>query len=276
MKTILSLALVLVALITGSFVAASSAAQEETKPATFDHRMLTMLLERHVKEDRVDYVGLQRDRAMLDAYAKRLTAVTPKELGNWEKNERFAFWINVYNTFTLQLILDNYPLVSINDLAKEEVSPWDQPLIPMQGFHPDKKKVDLTLNDVEQRILRPTFKDARVHAAVNCASKGCPPLRAEAFEGAKLEAQLDEQMKAFLADRNRNRFEPKTKKVVLNKIFEWYADDFVDAKADTDLGDFLLRFAPPSAGATPTWIQTAAISFSNYDWTLNDIDRKKQ
>jgi len=276
MKSLTLLFLSLAALIAGSFVAASSANQDVAKAAPFDHRMLTMLLERHVKEDRVDYVGLQRDRAMLDAYAKRLAAVTPKELDAWDKNERFAFWINVYNTYTLKLIVDHYPVASINDLAKKDVSPWDQPLIPMQGFQPDKKKVDLSLNDVEQRILRPTFKDPRAHAAVNCASKGCPPLRAEAFEGAKLEAQLDEQMKAFLADRNRNRFEPKTKKIVLNKIFEWYADDFVDAKAGTDLGDFLLRFAPPSAGATPTWIPTAAISFSNYDWTLNDIDRKKQ
>jgi len=285
MKQIISLALILTALAAGSFfahvmgatpvVAEAATATQDSQPVGFDHRMLSMLLERHVKKDRVDYKGFARDRAMLDAYTKKLSATTKKQFDSWSKNEQFAFWINTYNAYTLTLILDNYPVASINDLAKGDVGPWDLPLIPMRAFHPEGKDRDLTLNDVEQRILRPVFKDARVHAAVNCASKGCPPLRAEAFEGARLDKQLDEQMRTFVGDRTRNRFDKAGKKVVLNSIFEWYAEDFVDKKRGTTRADFLVRFAPEDAGPKPTWIKSAKVTFDNYDWSLNDIERKK-
>lgn len=285
MKQIITLALVLIALATGSFFASvmgatpltseAARAAQDPKPVGFDHRMLSMLLQRHVKKDRVDYQGLLRDRAMLDAYTKKLSSTSKKEYDSWKREEQFAFWINTYNAFTLKLILDHYPVQSINDLAKGDVGPWDQPLIPMPAFHPEGKDRDLTLNDVEQRILRPVFKDARVHAAVNCASKGCPPLRAEAFEGARLDKQLDEQMRAFVGDRSRNRFDKANKKLVLNSIFEWYADDFADKKRGTTRADFLMRFAPESAGPDLTWIKSAKVTFDNYDWSLNDIERKK-
>lgn len=285
MKQIITFALVLIVLATGSFVATvmgatplaaqTTVAAQDTKPAGFDHRMLTMLLERHVKKDRVDYQGLARDRAMLDAYTKKLSSTSKKEYDGWKRDEQFAFWINTYNAFTLKLILDHYPVASINELEKDDVGPWDQPLIPMRAFHPEGKDRDLTLNDVEQRILRPVFKDARVHAAVNCASKGCPPLRAEAFEGARLDEQLEEQMRAFVADRSRNRFDKANKKLVLNSIFEWYAEDFADKKRGTTRADFLMRFATESAGPDLTWIKSAKVTFDNYDWSLNDIERKK-
>jgi hypothetical protein len=284
MKEIITLALILSTLAAGSFVAyatgatpapAETALAQDSRPAPFDHGMLTMLLERHVKKDRVDYKGLLRDKAMLDAYTKKLSTTAKKTYEGWSKNERFAFWINTYNAYTLELILDHYPIDSINELAKGDVGPWDLPLIPMRAFHPEGKDRDLTLNDIEQRILRPTFEDARLHAAVNCASKGCPPLRNEAFEGARLDKQLDEQMRSFLGDTSRNRFDKAGKRIVLNSIFEWYADDFVNAKRGTTRADFLMRFAPASAGTNPTWIKSSKLTFDNYDWSLNDIDRKK-
>ena len=285
MKEIITLALALAALAAGSVVShafgaptaltANESTTQDSKPTSFDHSMLTQLLERHVKKDRVDYKGLLRDKAMLDAYTKKLSATTKKQYDTWSKNEQFAFWINVYNAYTLELILDHYPVASINDLAKGDVGPWDQPLIPMRAFQPDGKDRDLTLNDVEQRILRPVFKDARVHAAVNCASKGCPPLRNEAFEGKRLDKQLDEQMRTFLAATGRNRFDKANKKIVLNSIFEWYADDFADPKRGTTRADFLIHFAPASAGPDKSWIKSAKVTFESYDWSLNDIERKK-
>jgi len=282
MKQLITLALILTALATASFVARAlgaepgvSATPQDPKPASFDHRMFTMLLERHVKKDRVDYVGLKRDKAMLDAYTEKLCATTKKTYQSWDRNERFAFWINVYNAYTLELILDNYPVGSINDLARGKTGPWDLPLIPLRAFQPEGKDRDLSLNDVEQRILRPTFKDPRVHSAVNCASKGCPPLRNEAFVAERLDQQLDDQMRVFLANRYRNRFDKAGNIVILNSIFEWYADDFDNKKRGTTRADFLIHFAPESAGPNPAWIKTAKVTFENYDWSLNDINRKK-
>ena len=256
--------------------------------ATFDHRPLNALLVRHVKDERVDYAGLERDRALLDRYIERLEAVTPKAMKTWSEDERFAFWANTYNAVTLQLIVDHYrqgegkTLASITDIGfegkdGERLNAWQQPLVALGAFHPDGTGEDLTLDAIENRILRPTFGDARVHAAVNCASIGCPPLRAEAFTGKDLDAQLDDQMQAFLSG-PRNAFDEAAKTVGLSKIFEWYGVDFVDAEAGTDLADWLVKNGPASSGATErerAWIRTAELGFLEYDWALNDVVREK-
>jgi hypothetical protein len=263
-------------------------AQEAPEPAPFDHRPLDALLQRHVKGERVDYAGLLRDRAMLDMYTARLEDVTPERLAAWDADERFAFWTNTYNAFTLRLILDHYrladggALASITDLSfpgedGATLNAWQQPLIELRAFHPDGLDRALTLDQVENRILRPAFGDARVHAAVNCASIGCPPLRAAAFTGADLDAQLDDQLAAFLAG-PRNAFDRAAGVVGLSKIFEWYGVDFVDEAAGTDLADWLVQHGPASAGSTPAeraWIRDARIEFLEYDWALNDIERER-
>ena len=253
----------------------------------FEHRALSMLLERHVQGELVDYGALNRDRAMLDMYAAKTAMVTPAEMKTWDRAERLAFWINVYNAYTLQLILDNYDqgsgkrLDSINSLKKGELSAWDQPLIPMAAFHPDGEKQNLTLNQIENRIIRPEFNEPRIHAAVNCAAIGCPPLLGEAFTGAKLEDQLASQMKAFMAGTSRNQFHKADKKVILSSIFDWYGDDFKTAatgtKRATDLRDYLIASGPESAGknaADRAWIRDAVIEYSEYNWKLNDYGAK--
>lgn len=278
---LITLAAALLLAVAASLASGSQDSPGATKRKTFDHAMLSALLERHVIGDRVSYAGLSRDSAMLDAYTKRVAAVTPAQLNQWDREERFAFWINVYNAFTLKLIVDNYDLgegkhlASITDLTKDDVGPWDQPLIPMPNHYPlmleaGVKLPALTLNHIEQDILRPLFKDARLHAAVNCASISCPPLRNEAFEGSRLETQLEEQMTAFLGDESRNRYDPESKTLQLSKIFDWYGADFVNAKKGTTLADFVSHFAPESAGEDRSWIKSAKIGFRDYDWKLND------
>ena len=313
-------ALLLPLLLPFAFVAPQSPApvQQEAQLPTFDHRMLDGLLKRHVKGDRVDYAGLLKDRAMLDAYCDRLEALTRDAYAELGANERFALWANAYNAFTLQLIVDNYKvdasgevetrLGSILDLAEGETSAWQRAFILMGGLadatskdglartgsagegggrkdsdsegakqgsgdHQGDAAPAITLDHIENGLLRPIFQDARVHAAVNCASISCPPLRAEAFTGANLDAQLDDQMRAFLADTTRNRFDAKAKTIELSKIFEWYRPDFEDPSTDKHLVDFLIKYGPASLGEDREWIRDAQITYLEYDWRLNDLER---
>ncbi|MDF1798133.1 MAG: DUF547 domain-containing protein [Planctomycetota bacterium] len=293
MKPLILFSSLLLACLGATFAVASAQDSRPTEApavrAAFDHSPLTALLTRHVQDERVDYAGLERDRAQLDAYILRLEAVTPKAMQAWSEDERFAFWANTYNAVTLQLIVDHYrqpggkTLGSITDISfeakdGERLNAWQQPLVALGAFHPDGTGKDLTLDAIENRILRPTFGDERVHAAVNCASIGCPPLRAEAFLGKGLDAQLDDQMAAFLSG-PRNAFDKAAKTVRLSRVFDWYGSDFVDAEAGTDLADWLVENGPASAGATAedrAWIATAKLDYLEYDWALNDVVRDER
>ena len=238
--------------------------------ADFDqgHALWSEVLRTCVKGDGFDYGLLKQDRSKLDAYLAALHAVTPAELEGWSQPQRFAFWINAYNAHTIQLVVENYPLKSIRKLdgAFGINTVFDKEFIPMQAHHPDGKDDKLSLNDIEHEILRKKFKDARVHAAINCASRSCPPLRSEAFVADRLEAQLQEQMKTFVGDPTRNRIDPSQKKLGLSEIFKWFAEDFErDAKS---VKEFVIRFAPPEKA---DFIRTAQLGYLDYDWDLNDV-----
>ncbi len=248
---------------------------QDTPKATdgFDHThaLWTEVLKAHVKGDRFDYEALKRDPQKLRRYLDRLHAVTPAELASWTREQRYAFWINVYNAHTVDLIVGEYPLDSIRDLGGLFSKVWDKEFIEMRAHHPDGKDDELSLDDVEHAILRPRFEDARIHAAVNCASIGCPPLRNEAFVAERLDAQLDEQMRAFLADESRNRFDRAGNRVRISKIFDWFAGDFErDAES---VRAYLRRYHP---GDDDAWIQDAKVDYLDYDWDLNDVPKEKR
>lgn len=239
-------------------------------PFDHDHALLTEVLAKHVRGDRVDYAALKKDRATLGRYLATLAAVTPERVEGWTKPQRFAFWINVYNAYTLDLVLDDYPVDSIKDIGSLFTSVWDQRFIPLAGFDPGGKDRELSLNDVEHEIMRERFEDARLHAAVNCASISCPPLRAEAFVAARLDEQLDAQVRDWLADPTRNRLDAKREELKLSKIFDWYAEDF-----ERDAGSvqaWVARFAPEPEAA---WIDDdTKVRYLDYDWSLNDVERR--
>jgi len=143
-----------------------------------------------------DYEGLLDDgREPLDAYVDLLENVDPLSLN---QNEQKAYWINLYNSLTVQLILDNHPVASITKLGSNplEFGPWNEPATSING-------IELSLNDIEHKIIRPLYNDYRIHFAVNCASIGCPNLATESFTG---DQQNDE--------------------LHLSTLFEWYSDDF--------------------------------------------------
>ena len=120
------------------------------------------------------------------------------------------------------------------------------------------------MNNIEHNILRPVFKDARIHAAINCASKSCPNLRSEAFEPGKLDAQLDHQMRAFLASSFHNRFDPEKNVLYLSKIFSWFKGDFEKSKA---LIESLRPFLPLETARRVN--EKTEIRYIDYDWQLN-------
>ena len=234
------------------------------------HALWAAVLKAHVHDDRFDYAKLKAEPAQLDQYLKALAGVDPKELAAWTREQRYAFWINAYNAFTIKKVVSNYPLKSIKDLdgALGLKSVFDDAFIALPGLHPEGKDERLSLNDIENGILRPEFKDARVHAAINCASISCPALSSEAFVADKLGKQLEERMRAFLADARRNRFDAGKGRAEVSEVFKWFKEDF-----ERDAGgvrEFLLRFAPKEAQEL---LKTAKLEHLDYDWSLNDVER---
>lgn len=220
----------------------------------------------------VDYAELKKQRATLDAYLRSLEAVDPAEFTSWERADRYAFWINAYNSYTVQIVVDHFPIESIKKIGEPEGSVWDRRFIDLKPLYPQAEGDKLSLNDIEHRILRPQFKDARVHAAVNCASIGCPQLRNEAFRGETLERQLDAAARAWLNDVRLNRFDGARRVARISRIFEWFEEDFVRDSKSVAL--WLARFAPKTEHS---WLSSGnlRIEYLEYDWRLNVVPKKE-
>ncbi|MBL8840210.1 MAG: DUF547 domain-containing protein [Planctomycetes bacterium] len=245
--------------------------------AEFDHADFDALLKKHGRGDRIDYAALQADRAPLDAYLKRVALQPEAQLLAWPRAAQMAFWINAYNALTLRTIIDAYPIegsgLSGLRFPKSSIRQLDDPW----GKKHTVAGAPRSLDDLEHQLLRKHFQDARIHAAVNCASIGCPPLRLEAFTAAALETQLDEQMRAFVADPLRNVVDPTKKKIALSAIFDWFGEDF-GTKANGKEGErallaWLEKYGKPEWKAFLASFDPDDIDFLDYDWALNDVAR---
>ena len=266
-----SLALAFLAFAPAPVPSPLAAAQQEQRAFDHEHGAWSAILKACVRDGGFDYALLKQDRKAFDAYLASLQAVTPPELAGWTKEQRFAFWINTYNAHCIQRVIDSYPLKSIRKLdgAFGITTVFEKAFIPMNAHHPDGKNEPLALNDLEHKILRAQFKDARLHAAINCASTSCPPLRSEAFVAARLDAQLEQQMKAFVNDATRNTIDPARKELAVSEIFKWFVEDFErDAKS---VQEYLARFAPADKAE---FIRGAKLRHRDYDWALNDVPKK--
>ncbi|MBW1814260.1 MAG: DUF547 domain-containing protein, partial [Deltaproteobacteria bacterium] len=156
---------------------------------TADHSIYATLLEKYVKQGQVDYQGFKAEEEKLDQYLKLLEKTDSKNLSG---NEQFAFYINAYNAWTIKLILSGYPGVeSIKDLGNIFKSPWKKKICRIDGDV-------ITLDDIEHKILRPRFKDPRVHFTINCAALSCPPLGSKPYLGSTLDQQLNDASTAFI------------------------------------------------------------------------------
>ncbi|MDE2441258.1 MAG: DUF547 domain-containing protein [Betaproteobacteria bacterium] len=248
--------------------------------SAFDHdyREWQSLLAKHVKvapdghSSRVDYRGMAGDRARLDAFLKSLSAVPEAEYTQWSKPQRLAFLINAYNAWTIALVLGKYPdLKSIKELGSVFQSPWKKKFIPLFGS-------EMALDDIEHGLIRApgAFDEPRIHAAVVCASIGCPMLRAEAFTADRLDAQLEDGMRRFLADNSRNRFDAASGKLRVSKIFDWYGKDFEKGQQGfTSLNATFGRYAAQLALTPEAQARIRQgdykVEFLDYDWRLNDV-----
>lgn len=234
------------------------------------------LLKKHVRwlpdnrQSRVDYRGFAADRAALQAVLAQWSAVTPAQFNALPRAEQMVFLINAYNGFTIELILTQYPdLKSIKGLGSLLQSPWKKKFFTLLG---ETRHLDW----IEHEQLRPRYQEPRVHVAVNCASIGCPALFPQAFTADRLEAMLEDGMQRFLGDRTRNRLSPGGLQV--SSIFKWFREDFEKGhQGFARLEDVFARYANTLASDAPNRQRLqerhVAISFLDYDWSLNDLGR---
>jgi hypothetical protein len=197
------------------------------------------------------------DRAKLKSYLKSLQA---KKITAANRNEQRAFWINLYNALTIDVVLDHYPVKSIREITFGLFSfgPWGKKFVTVEGN-------ELSLDDIEHKILRKLWPDPRIHYAVNCASMGCPNLQAVPFMGKNLEAMLDKGAREYI-NHKRGVAVSADGKVTASSIFDWYRADF--GKNDAEILAHMRLFAEPTLKAK---LQKAArIGAYEYDWSLNE------
>jgi hypothetical protein len=254
------------------FVAAFAHAQ------SFDHGYAAWdgLVKKYVKwlpdnkQSRVDYTAFAKDRAELKQVLDAFSAVPKPTFDGWSKEQRMAFLINAYNAFTVEVILTKYPdLKSIKELGLFNRGPWKNEFFTLLGA---KHHLDW----IEHEELRPKYGDPRVHAAVNCASIGCPALRNEAFTAAKLDAQLEDGMMRFLGDRTRNRVADG--KLQVNSIFKWFKEDFEKGQkgfssVEDVFAKYALQLSDKADEQAAIKAKSLPIAHLDYDWSLNVIGR---
>ena len=248
--------LVHIVLLSVLIVSFGSGFSVSTAGPAVDHSIYAELLSKHVNNGRVDYEGFKSEETKLDDYLKILESVDSKSLS---VDEQFAFYANAYNAWTIKLILSGYPEVkSIKDLGNLFKSPWKKEIVRIDGDV-------ISLDTVEHDILRPRFKDPRVHFAINCAAISCPPLRAESYQGDSLDTQLDDSTHAFLNDPTSYRFDGDT--LYVSRIFKWFAEDF-----NHDVLSFYLNYADEDLKRKLEAKRTTLrIKYLPYDWGLNSM-----
>lgn len=234
-----------------------------------DHSDWSAFLQRHVVTDDPSGVNLVRyrevdagERAVLDAYLQRLQAIAPMTL---TRDAQMAYWINLYNALTVELILDNPDVDSIREIKSGRVSigPWSREVAEVAGH-------TLTLNDIKNRILRPLFADPRIHFAVNCASIGCPDLAPEAWTADNLETLLEAGARGYINHPRGVRLDGdrRGERLQLSSIFGWYRGDFPDGRAA--FLEWLAGYAEPELAQRLRGYD-GRIRHA-YDWSLNSAD----
>jgi hypothetical protein len=230
----------------------------------FDEALYARLLARHtvavsdVASTRVDYAAL-RGSPDWQALVASLAASDPARLGS--RAERLAFWIDAYNVLAIDVVRRHYPVAGIREIGSFLSPVWKKPAGTIGGR-------SYSLDAIEHEILRP-LGEPRIHGAIVCASLSCPPLRREPYRAAELEAQLDDNVRRWLADPRKGlRVEREGETVHLSPIFDWFEQDFGDVL------DFVARHAGADEAA---WIRahraTLRVRWLDYDWSLNDTAR---
>lgn len=242
----------------------------EGSAQTVDHSDWDDLLKAYVIAgpdgiNRVDYGRFKAEgHKPLKAYISRLESVVPQNL---DRPEQFALLVNLYNAKTIDIVLDHYPVKSIKDISLGgdffstfTGGPWKAKVTKLGG-------AELSLDDIEHGILRPVFKDPRIHYAVNCASIGCPNLSRDAFTGQRLDDQLNAAARDYVNHPRGATVDSDG--LVLSSIYKWYGEDF--GSNDKEVIDHLRMFADADLAAKLQGV--TSVEGYDYDWSLNDTTR---
>jgi len=238
--------------------------------ATIDHGAWDAILKSYVRSgpDGVNRFAYSRvsaaDMKSLDTYIDRMAAVP---ISTFNRQEQFAYWVNLYNALTIQVVATHYPVGSIREIDLSDGAfsdgPWEPKLIEVEGEK-------LSLNDIEHRILRPIWKDPRIHYAVNCASIGCPNLRRDAYVGETVNRVLESAARDFVNNSRAVSFDDGD--LVVSSIYIWFRPDF--GGSDDGILEHLRRYAGPTLKANLA--QRETIADHRYDWGLNGTDLDPQ
>jgi Protein of unknown function, DUF547 len=232
-----------------------------------DYRAWNAILARYYDPVRgMDYAGLKsNDSRTLRQLRERLGRAAPDSL---TPRQRLAYWINLYNVNVVATVVEHYPVKSIRDLSTD-------PIIRLNVFRKETVPFGagaISLNTIENEKIRADFHDPRIHFAINCAARSCPPIRPEAYVGARLDAQLDDQVRKFVAG-PAVRIDTDAGHVTLHttKIMDWFSHDF--EKWPGGRVAFLRRYLPPEKARQLPAGGTVTIQYDDYDWSLNDWRR---
>jgi hypothetical protein len=223
-----------------------------------NHTEWATVLKTFTEDGWVDYAALKVSRAGLDSYSKEVGEVSKEAYEAWSKEEKIAFWINAYNAFTVQTIVDHYPTKSIKKIPNV----WGEKRFLVLG---EKR----SLNQIEHDILRKEFKEPRIHFALVCASIGCPALKDSPYTGKDLNSQLDSQVRDFLSDKSKAVYDEKTGTLQLSPIFKWYGEDFKEFGGVLGFISLKAKHYLPNEMEGKITPKTK-ISWLGYNWDLNE------
>lgn len=241
-------------------------ASDDANPAVIDHASWQIFLDSAVVRDQEQQINLVRYRSLTEqhrqllvAYLSYLQGIDPR---SYNRAEQMAYWINLYNALTVQLVLDHPAKTSIRDMGKGWFSfgPWKDHLAVVAGQ-------PLTLDDIEHRILRPLWQDRRIHYAVNCASIGCPELAASAYLGTNLDAMLSAAEMAYIRH-PRGIALNESGELRVSSLYEWYLQDF--AQDEQGLIEYLADYSVDDV-ATRLRAHQGRPEY-HYDWALNSAE----
>ena len=233
--------------------------------ASIDHSIWNRLLATYVKPapdgvNRVAYAKITpADRQALEAYLSALQGIA---ISGFNRSEQLAYWVDLYNALTMKVVLDHYPVHSIRDVrispGSFSVGPWGAKLLKIEGL-------DVSLDDIQQRILRPVWHDPRIHYALSCAAIGSPDLQAEAYVAPRIDRQLDAAALHFINSKRAVWFVDDT--LHLSSLYSWYADDF--GGNPPAIIRHLMSYADPALAIRLQ--RFTEIAGTDFDWTLNDV-----
>ncbi len=246
------------------------------------HQKFDALLKKHVQSGWVDYKSILAQATPFYDYLSSLAAVQEHDIKTWTKEQRLTFWINGYNAFTIQAIIERYPITSRSFVGLlfpqnsilQIAGVWSELVFDIAGQR-------LTLDQIEHEILRKKFVEPRIHFAIVCASRSCPPLRSEAYRPDILERQLDDQTREFINDPQRGvKRDAKRKRISISKIFKWFKEDFTEGLHNVsnhtkqDISPLLAYIRPYYATRQLQDTLDVRVTYLFYDWRLNDSASK--